>query len=200
MFERFTDRARQVVVLAEEEARRLDHDSIGTEHLLLALLRVEDLANTLLRDRGLDYDATRKRLEAGSGPGTPSPSGHIPFAAPAKKALEMALWEALDLGDGFIGSEHLLLGLLRRGEGPGADLLGQHGLDRDEIRGVVTGMDREARQGPPAPPETISVPAEEFHRLVAEVARLSDLLRRHGIDPGESPESGIGDGGDPPVA
>lgn len=206
MFERFTDQARRAVVLAQEEARLLDHHFIGTEHLLLGLLRDEGCAASgLLGLFGVPCDQVRERVKEIIGPGQKgSPSGQIPFTPRAKKVLEMALREALQLGDQYIGSEHLLLGLLREGEGVGAQVLAARGVTLGAVRGRLGDVERE---GPPpkgpAPlrqiddPEMISVPAEDFARVVAEVARLRDLLRHHGIDPDEP---GIGDEGDTPVA
>jgi ATP-dependent Clp protease ATP-binding subunit ClpC len=188
MFERFTVPARRVVVVAQEEARLLGHSHIGTGHVLLGLLQVDDLAGHLLAGRGLGYEDARTKVEAAGGPGNGSPSGHIPFTPGAKKALEMSLREALQLGDNFIGTEHLLLGLLREGEGPGAEILHRQGLELDDVRRAVSLVDRSVRRGDLGDgeePEMVSVRAEEFARLVDEVARLRDLLREHGIDPGE---------------
>jgi ATP-dependent Clp protease ATP-binding subunit ClpA len=190
VFERFTDRARRVVVLAQEEARRLDHNFIGTEHLLLGLLHVDDMAGQLLQGLGFGLDETRARVEAGGKPRRHAPSGHIPFTPRAKKTLEMSLREALQMGDNFIGGEHILLGLLREGEGLGAEILHEHGLSLDEIRRSVALVDRDTRRGSGRVPdghEMASIPVEELHELVQEVARLRDLLRHHGIDPDERP-------------
>lgn len=205
MFERFTDKARRVVVVSQEEARLLDHDYIGTEHLLLGLLLVDDLGGHLLAGRGLTHEEARARVEAGSQPSHRRAGGHTPFTPRAKKALEMALREAVGLGDHFIGSEHLLLGLLKEGRGMAAEILGVHGIGLDEIRRTVSSTDREARRaegGGVDGSETASVSAEELADLIAEVARLRDLLRHHGIDPDQQlpPEPGVGDGGDAPVA
>src|SRR5688572_11024712 len=112
VFERFTDRARRVVVLAQEEARLLNHNYIGTEHVLLGMLAEgEGIAARVLESRNISREAARTRVEEIVGQGSSSPSGHIPFTPRAKKALEHALREALQLGDHFIGTEHLLLGL-----------------------------------------------------------------------------------------
>jgi ATP-dependent Clp protease ATP-binding subunit ClpC len=188
VFERFTDKARRIVVVSQEEARLLDHDYIGTEHLLLGLLLVDDLGGHLLAGRGLTHEEARARVEAGSQPRHREPHGHIPFTPRAKKALEMALREAVALGDHFIGSEHLLLGLLKEGQGMAAEILVAHGIELDEIRRTVASTDRETRRaegGGHDGSEVASGSAEEVAHLVAEVARLRDLLRRHGIDPDE---------------
>jgi ATP-dependent Clp protease ATP-binding subunit ClpC len=193
VFERFTDRARRVVVLAQEEARLLEHNFIGTEHLLLGLLHADDTAGQLLAGLGFRLDETRAHVEAAGKPSKRSPSGHIPFTPRAKKTLEMSLREALQMGDNFIGSEHLLLGLLRQGEGLGAEILHEHGLRLDEIRRSVALVDRDTRRGSggaPDGPELASISVEELSDLIEEVARLRDLLRRHGIDPDEGPPSG----------
>jgi ATP-dependent Clp protease ATP-binding subunit ClpC len=189
VFERFTDRGRRAVVLAQEEARRLDHDSIGPEHVLLGLLRLEgDLAAELLEARGVTYDETRARVAPSRPPGQRWPSGHIPFTSQAKKALEMSLREALKLGDSFIGTEHLLLGLMRAGTGLAAEILEAHGAELEDVRRIVLGIDRAIRRGDPEPAtetETVTIPAEQFSALLDHVNRLRDLLRQHGIDPGE---------------
>jgi ATP-dependent Clp protease ATP-binding subunit ClpA len=176
MFERFTDEARQVVRRAQEEARRLRHPYIGTEHLLLALLGGDgDPAAQALRGRDLDPDDVRRRIlgivtsegdgldpealatlgidleevrrvtEASFGPGAldvrggrPFPSGHIPFGKRAKKALELSLREALRLGHKYIGTGHILLGILREGEGLAALVLANAGVDLTELRDDVT--------------------------------------------------------------
>jgi ATP-dependent Clp protease ATP-binding subunit ClpC len=209
VFERFTDRARRVVVLAQEEARRLDQNFIGTEHLLLGLLHVDDTAGQLLEGLGFGLDETRARVEAAAKPQGHAPSGHIPFTPRAKKTLEMSLREALQLGDSFIGGEHILLGLLRVGKGLGAEILHERGLRLDEIRRSVALVDRDTRRGSGGAPdgsEMASIPVEELHDLVEEVARLRDLLRHHGIDPEERlPRSGeispeLGTDGEAPVA
>ena len=118
MFERFTDRARRVVVLAQEEARMLNHNYIGTEHILLGLIHEgEGVAAKALESLGISLDAVRQQVEEIIGQGQQAPSGHIPFTPRAKKVLELSLREALQLGHNYIGTEHILLGLIREGEG-----------------------------------------------------------------------------------
>src|ERR1700761_9039152 len=118
MFERFTNRARHVVVLAQEEARLLDHNYIGTEHILLGLLgEPESIAGTDLTAYGITRDGDREEVTTLIGKGKKAPSGHIPFTPRAKKTLELSLREALGLGHNYIGTEHILLGLIREGEG-----------------------------------------------------------------------------------
>jgi ATP-dependent Clp protease ATP-binding subunit ClpC len=127
MFERFTNRARHAVVLAQEEARRLKHNYIGTEHLLLGLLGEPDgLAGRVLQRSGLSLEGGRDAVSAIVGPGTAAPSGHIPFTPRAKKTLELALREATHLHHNYIGTEHILLGLIREGDGVAAEILKQH--------------------------------------------------------------------------
>ena len=124
MFERFTDRARRVIVLAQEEARTLQHNYIGTEHLLLGLIREgEGVAAKALASKGVELDATRKQVEEMIGKGNAAPNGHIPFTPHAKQVLEFSLREALQLGHSYIGTEHILLGLIREGEGVGTQVL-----------------------------------------------------------------------------
>jgi hypothetical protein len=138
MFERFSDRSRRVVVLAQEEARLLGHGYIGTEHLLLGLIRDgEGVAATALRALGADLDTLRREVEALAGPGEGPQGGHIPFTPRAKKVLELALREMVRLGHHYIGTEHLLLGLLREGEGAAAQVLRQRGIELDRVRQEV---------------------------------------------------------------
>ena len=138
MFERFTDRARRVVVLAQEEARLLSHNFIGTEHVLLGMIHEgEGIAAQVLESAGISLEAARAKVAAIVGPGASSPSGHIPFTPRAKKVLEMALREAIQLGDNFIGTEHLLLGLLREGQGVAVDVLQNSGADLRRLREQV---------------------------------------------------------------
>jgi len=116
MFERFTDRARRVVVLAQEEARMLNHNYIGTEHILLGLIHEgEGVAAKALESLGISLDAVREQVQEIIGQGQQAPSGHIPFTPRAKKVLELSLREALQLGHNYIGTEHILLGLIREG-------------------------------------------------------------------------------------
>ena len=139
MFERFTDRARRVVVLAQEESRLLNHNYIGTEHLLLGLLHEgEGVAAKALEELGISLDAVRQRVEDMIGQGSSAPvEGHIPFTPRAKKVLELALREGLQLGHNYIGTEHILLGLVREGEGVAAQVLVQMGADLDRVRHAV---------------------------------------------------------------
>jgi ATP-dependent Clp protease ATP-binding subunit ClpA len=132
MFERFSGQARQVVVMAQEEARELDHNYIGTEHILLGLLATSDsMANASLTALGYTRDDVRASVEAIIGRGKASPGGHIPFTPRAKKVLELSLREALQLKHNYIGTEHILLGLLREGEGVAAQILSdKHPLER----------------------------------------------------------------------
>ena len=118
MFERFTDRARRVVVLAQEEARMLNHNYIGTEHILLGLIHEgEGVAAKALESMNISLDAVREQVQEIIGQGQAAPTGHIPFTPRAKKVLELSLREALQLGHNYIGTEHILLGLIREGEG-----------------------------------------------------------------------------------
>jgi ATP-dependent Clp protease ATP-binding subunit ClpC len=138
MFERFTDRARRVVVLSQEEARRLRHNYIGTEHVVLGLLGVpEGLAARALQSLGMSLEATRDQVVERVGPGGDALSGHIPFTPRAKKALEFALREALELGHNYIGTEHLLLGITREGAGTGAQVLAAQAGDLRAVRTAV---------------------------------------------------------------
>ncbi|MXV88272.1 MAG: ATP-dependent Clp protease ATP-binding subunit [Acidimicrobiales bacterium] len=138
MFERFTDRARRVVVLAQEEARLLNHNYIGTEHILLGLIHEgEGVAAQALESLGISLEAVRSQVEEIIGQGSSSPSGHIPFTPRAKKVLELSLREALQLGHNYIGTEHVLLGLIREGEGVAAQVLVKLGADLSKVRQEV---------------------------------------------------------------
>ena len=138
MFERFTDRARRVVVMAQEEARKMNHKYIGTEHLLLGLLAEgEGVAAKSLGSLGIDLNSTRETVIETVGVGQQAPTGHIPFTPRAKKVLELALREALQLGHNYIGTEHILLGLIREGEGVAAQVLGQAEAGLQKIRQTV---------------------------------------------------------------
>ncbi|MEE1296118.1 MAG: ATP-dependent Clp protease ATP-binding subunit [Bifidobacterium sp.] len=143
MFERFTDRARRVIVLAQEEARALQHNYIGTEHLLLGLIREgEGVAAKALEAKGVTLEDTRKQVEEMIGKGNAAPNGHIPFTPHAKQVLELSLREALQLGHSYIGTEHILLGLIREGEGVGTQVLIKMDVDLAELRNTVIDMIR----------------------------------------------------------
>jgi ATP-dependent Clp protease ATP-binding subunit ClpC len=139
MFERFTDRARRVVVLAQEEARMLNHNYIGTEHILLALIREGGgVAAQALEPLGITEEAARQQVEEIVGRGQQDPPrGHIPFTPRAKKILQLSLREAIALGHGYIGTEHILLGLVREGEGVAIQVLNGLGIDPNRVRQQV---------------------------------------------------------------
>jgi Clp amino terminal domain, pathogenicity island component len=138
MFERFTDRARRVVVLAQEEARTLDHNFIGTEHILLGLIHEKQgVAASALESLGIRLEAVRQQVEQIVGRGEQAPSGHIPFTPRAKKVLEFSLRESQMLGHDYIGTEHILLGLIREGEGVAAQVLVRLGADLNRVRQQV---------------------------------------------------------------
>ena len=193
MFERFTDKARQAVVLAQEEARRLGHPEVRTEHLLLGLLAVdgESAATRTLTGLGVPLDDLRAEVEERIGRGEGAPSGHLPFAPQNKKVLELSLREALQLGHNYIGTEHILLGLVREAESGAARLLAARGADLNAVRQEVarqlaTGAgDRAAAAKPSKEGLIADIEAlyDEIGRLSREVHRLTELLRRHGIEP-----------------
>jgi ATP-dependent Clp protease ATP-binding subunit ClpC len=139
MFQRFTDRARRVVVRAQDEARTLNHDYIGTEHLLLGLIHegVGGMAAKALESMGISPDAVRERVEEVNGRGEQAPSGHIPFTPQAKEVLKLALDESIQLGHQYIGTEHILLGLIREGDGVAARVLTGLGADLNGARDQV---------------------------------------------------------------
>jgi ATP-dependent Clp protease ATP-binding subunit ClpC len=153
VFERFTDKARRVVVLAQEEARLLNHNYIGTEHVLLGLVREgKGVAAQALKSMGIGLEAVRGQVELIIGQGQAAPTGHIPFTPRAKKVLEFSLREALQLGHNYIGTEHILLGLVREGEGVAAQVLQQLGADLNRVRQAVIRLLGERGQGPSAGP------------------------------------------------
>jgi hypothetical protein len=160
MFERFTDKARRIVVGAQEEARALNHHSIGSEHILLAITTAPDsIAAKVLTELAVDLQAARARVLTQEPRGAESATSHMPFTASAKKTLELSLREALQLGHNYIGSEHILLGLIREGSGPGARILDELGVELDRARQKVvellSGYGSERR--PPPPPRPIGV-------------------------------------------
>jgi ATP-dependent Clp protease ATP-binding subunit ClpA len=179
MFERFTDQARRVVVLAQEEARLLGHGYIGTEHILLGLIAEgEGLAAQALASLGIGLDAAREQVAEIIGEGTGEPSGHIPFTPRAKKVLELSLREAQRLGDSYIGTEHVLLGLAREGEGVGAQVLDRLGgsVDRVLAQVLVT-----ARAAPGEQLRRVSIgrmPGERPLRLDEVMSRLDEIAAR----------------------
>ena len=139
MFERFTDRARRVVVYAQDEARLLDHNYIGTEHILLGLIREgEGVAAKALDSLGISLEAVRLRTEDIIGRGQYAQEGHIPFTPRAKRVLELSLLESRELGHRYIGTEHILLGLIHEGEGVAAQVLTGLGADLQVVRDQVT--------------------------------------------------------------
>jgi hypothetical protein len=161
VFERFTDRARRVVVLAQEEARLLAHNYIGTEHVLLGLLREgTGIGARALASFDITLEAARNEVGLRVETGGQAPSGHIPFTPRSKKVLEYALREALGLGHNYIGTEHILLGLVREGEGVGAQALVALGADLAPVRARVIELVGAADPGDavPAPPAVLPVP------------------------------------------
>ena len=148
MFERFTDRARRVVVLAQEEARLLNHNYIGTEHILLGFIREgEGVAARSLQSLGVELDAVREQVLGFVGRGDATMLGHIPFTPPSKKVLELSLREALRLKHDYIGTEHILLGLLREGEGVAAQVLIKAGVEMQDARDAVVQLLSSVREG-----------------------------------------------------
>src|SRR6202165_1282786 len=138
LFERFTDRARRVLVLAQEEARLLNHNFIGTEHILLGLIHEgEGVAAKALESLGISLEAVREKVEETIGPAGSSSPGSPPFTPRAKKVLELSLREALQLGHNYIGTEHMLLGLVREGEGVAVQVLVSLGADLSRVRQQV---------------------------------------------------------------
>src|SRR5579863_3329754 len=174
MYERFTDRARRVVVLAQEEARMLNHNYIGTEHILLGLISEgEGVAAKALESLGISLEAVRQQVEEIIGTGSSSPQGHIPFTPRAKKVLELSLREALQLGHNYIGTEHILLGLIHEGDGVAAQVLVGLGVELDRTRQLVIQI-LTGRHGE----ETASAVAEDLRdRLAAMAARLTVIER-----------------------
>ncbi|UWX97230.1 ATP-dependent Clp protease ATP-binding subunit [Arthrobacter zhaoxinii] len=184
MFERFTDRARRVVVLAQEEARMLNHNYIGTEHILLGLIHEgEGVAAKALESLGISLGAVREQVQEIIGQGQQAPTGHIPFTPRAKKVLELSLREALQLGHNYIGTEHILLGLIREGEGVAAQVLVKLGADLNRVRQQVIQLlsgyqgkepvstGGQQQEGQPAG----SVVLDQFGRNLTQAARESKL-------------------------
>lgn len=203
MFERFTDRARRVVVLAQEEARMLNHNYIGTEHILLGLVHEgEGVAAKSLERLGVSLVDVRTQIEEIIGQGQEAPSGHIPFTARAKKVLELSLREALQLGHNYIGTEHILLGLVREGEGVAAQILVKLGAELTRVRQTIIQIlsgyqGDEATLKAKAEGEKVTeflaeaaktkrpdVPAAEFAlEMLKEALPLTRILYQHDIKP-----------------
>ena len=183
MFERFTDRARRVVVLAQEEARMLNHNYIGTEHILLGLIHEgEGVAAKALEALGISLEAVRSQVEEIIGQGQQAPSGHIPFTPRAKKVLELSLREALQLGHNYIGTEHILLGLIREGEGVAAQVLVKLGADLARVRNQVIqllsgyqGKEAATTGGPAEGTPSSSLVLDQFGRNLTAAAREGKL-------------------------
>ena len=183
MFERFTDRARRVVVLAQEEARMLNHNYIGTEHILLGLIHEgEGVAAKSLEALNVSLESVRSQVEEIIGQGQQAPSGHIPFTPRAKKVLELSLREALQLGHNYIGTEHILLGLIREGEGVAAQVLVKLGADLNRVRQQViqllsgyTGKEPLTAGAPAEGTPSTSLVLDQFGRNLTVAAREGKL-------------------------
>lgn len=207
MFEAFTDEARHVVVQAQEEARSLNHDHIGTEHMLLGVLHGDrGVAVEALRSLGVSQEMVRQQVQDLVGRGAKPPSGHIPFTPRAKKIMELSLRESRQLGSERIDTEHVLLGLLREGAGVAVQVLATLGVEPDRARQRVLELTPQAGGGErePATETSVGTPGvvlgpsgrrtrrllrdftavlEENDALRDEVKRLRRLLKARGIDP-----------------
>ena len=188
MFERFTDRARRAIVLAQEEARTLHHDCIGTEHVLLGLIHDgEGVAARALESLGISLDTVRRQVEEIIGHGREAPSGHIPFTPQAKKVMKLSLREALQMGHNYIGTEHILLGLIREGDGVAARVLA--GLDADlsrvrqQVIQLLTGLGEQEQRSGPAGGRERRLLAELLGRVESIDSRLSAMEQRVGTGP-----------------
>jgi ATP-dependent Clp protease ATP-binding subunit ClpA len=205
VFERFTERARQVVVLAQDEARALKHNYIGTEHILLGLLREEEgLAARVLESLDITVEEVRLQVARIVGQGDEQIAGQIPFTPRAKKVLELSLREALALGHDYIGTEHILLGLAREGQGVAVRILLDFDADADKLRDTVIGMlsgahprlaaEHSTSQARPIPPELVeeieklrdekeaAIEAGDFERAAKLRDRERKLIREAGVD------------------
>jgi ATP-dependent Clp protease ATP-binding subunit ClpC len=181
MFERFTDRARRVIVLAQEEARMLSHGYIGTEHLLLGLIHEGGgVSGAALESLSITLDDARAQVVSIVPRGQEPLSGHIPFTPRAKKILELSLREALDLGHGSIGPEHILLGIVREGQGVANQVLANLGADGPRVRAEVIRFiqqsETEAEAEPEAEENVVRLPPDV--RLVGSPAQLARVMRR----------------------
>jgi hypothetical protein len=191
MFERFTDRARRVVVLAQEEARMLNHSYIGTEHLLLGLIHEgEGVAAKALQSLGISLEALRQHVQEITGRGQGQQQGHVPFTPRAKKVLELSLREAQQLGHDYIGTEHILLGLIREGEGVAARVLVKLGADLNRVRQQVIqllqgyqGKEPASSGAAPGGLRRGRVPSDVPARVDALESRVSAIERRLGSGP-----------------
>src|SRR5438132_636483 len=185
MFERFTDRARRVVVLAQEEARMLSHNYIGTEHILLGLIHEGDgIAAKALESLGISLEGVRAQVEEIIGQGQQAPSGHIPFTPRAKKVLELSLREALQLGHNYIGTEHILLGLIREGEGVAAQVLQKLGADLNRVRQQVIQLLSGYQGKEPASAGTAAESAPSTTLVLDQFGRnLTQAAREGKLDP-----------------
>src|SRR5882672_6732563 len=185
MFERFTDRARRVVVLAQEEARMLNHNYIGTEHILLGLIHEgEGVAAKALESLGISLEGVRQQVEEIIGQGQQAPSGHIPFTPRAKKVLELSLREALQLGHNYIGTEHILLGLIREGEGVAAQVLVKLGADLNRVRQQVIQLLHGYQGKEPASAGTAAESAPSTSLVLDQFGRnLTQGAREGKLDP-----------------
>ena len=207
MFERFTDRARRAVVHAQDEARELNHNYIGTEHLLLGLMREpESVAARALEELNIGQDAVREEVIQIIGRGQGVLTGHIPFTPRAKKVLELSLREALQLGHNYIGTEHILLGLIMEGEGVAAQVLAKLGGNMGAVRekvielapaaGENVELGERLRPAAGAPLEGIlGQLAAIGERLDTIAARLGAIERHLGLR-GEEPDSDEAAGGE----
>ncbi|MFZ2624187.1 MAG: ATP-dependent Clp protease ATP-binding subunit [Propionibacterium sp.] len=188
MFERFTDRARRVIVLAQDEAKMLNHNYIGTEHILLGLIHEgEGVAAKALEQMGISLEAVREQVEEIIGHGQTPPTGHIPFTPRAKKVLELSLREALQMNHSYIGTEHILLGLIREGEGVAAQVLIKLGADLNRVRTTVLALVSGYQDENGAQPATAGAPEvnpssntsngalDQFGRNLTQAARENKL-------------------------
>ena len=192
MFERFTDQSRRAVVLAQDESRRLNHSYIGTEHLLAGLSREErGAARRALESTGIAVEAVRGAIETLVGRGKQAPSGHIPFTPPAKKCLELGLREAVKLGHNYIGTGHLLLGLISRSDSVAVQVLGELGADVGQLHERVMQETLGHPEGgdlPPLRPAQPPVSPTVLGLLDSIEERLTAIERHLGISSTREPE------------
>jgi ATP-dependent Clp protease ATP-binding subunit ClpC len=185
MFERFTDRARRAVVLAQEEARMLNHNWIGTEHILLGVIHEGDgVAARALDSLGISLDAVRQEVAEIIGRGQKAPGGHIPFTPRAKKVLELSLREALQMGHDYIGTEHILLGLIREADGVAAQVLVRLGADLNRTRSqVIHLLHGYTEAGAVRVESGADTLADRLDAIASRLTAIEERLRESGLNP-----------------